>query len=159
MKWFYKIILCSNSLQYRYIFAIATEDSIYLYDTQNLTPFAFVTGIHYSNLSDLSWSCDGKILNVTSIDGFCSFIIFNERELGTVFKEQIMECDEKLSANAKNTEETIKKDFFNQTKKIKETIDENVLSEVIVLETKTDKKDENEAKKTNAKRIKLIPLA
>ena len=118
-----------------------------------------MTGIHYSNLSDLSWSCDGKILNVTSIDGFCSFIIFNERELGTIFKEQIMECDEKLSANSKNTEETIKKDFFNQTKKIKETIDENVLSEVIVLETKTDKKDENEAKKTNAKRIKLIPLA
>ena len=79
-----------SSFQYRYVFAIATEDSIYLYDTQNLTPFAFVTGIHYSNLSDLSWSCDGKILNVTSIDGFCSFIIFNEHELGTIFKEQIM---------------------------------------------------------------------
>ena len=75
-------------MPYRYIFAIATEDSVYFYDTQNLTPFAFVTGIHYSNLSDLSWSYNGRILNITSIDGFSSFVIFNEKELGEIFVEE-----------------------------------------------------------------------
>jgi chromatin assembly factor 1 subunit B len=50
-------------------------------------PFAYVTDIHYSNLSDLSWSRDGRYLLVTSIDGFCTFIAFKENELGKVYTE------------------------------------------------------------------------
>ena len=76
------------NLPYRYVYAIATEDSVYLYDTQNPTPFAYVTDIHYSNLSDLSWSMNGKFLLVTSIDGFCTFIAFKDNELGRVYAEE-----------------------------------------------------------------------
>lgn len=78
-------------LPYRYIFAIATEDSVYIYDTQNLQPFSYVTGIHYSNLSDLSWSSDGRMICVTSIDGFCSFVIFDAEPLGKVYTDPIVE--------------------------------------------------------------------
>jgi chromatin assembly factor 1 subunit B len=73
------------SLPYRYVFAIATEDSVFLYDTQSIVPFAFVTGIHYSNLSDLCWSSDGRLLITTSIDGFSTFLIFGANELGTLY--------------------------------------------------------------------------
>ena len=69
------------------MFAIATEDSVFLYDTQRLIPFAYATGIHYSNLSDLSWSSDAKYLMVTSIDGFSTFLLFKEDELGIVYNE------------------------------------------------------------------------
>lgn len=139
-------------MPYRYIFAIATEDSVYFYDTQNLTPFAFVTGIHYSNLSDLSWSYNGRILNITSIDGFSSFVIFNEKELGEIFVEE--------DSNAMETE--IKTDtkpdqvpILFTTKKEELKKDDKALSEIIVLENKV----ENDSKKLNSKRIKLIPLA
>lgn len=71
------------------MFAIATEDSVFLYDTQRLTPFAYVTDIHYSNLSDLSWSSDARFLMVTSIDGFSTFLIFNENELGKAYVENV----------------------------------------------------------------------
>jgi chromatin assembly factor 1 subunit B len=74
-------------MPYRYIYAVATEDSIFFYDTQSLNPFAYVTDIHYSNLSDLSWSNDARFLLVTSIDGFCTFISFKDGELGKIYSE------------------------------------------------------------------------
>lgn len=37
------------------VFAVATEDSILLYDTQQSIPFAYVTNIHYTTISDISW--------------------------------------------------------------------------------------------------------
>lgn len=89
----------SLSLPYRYVFAIATEDSVYFYDTQNLTPFSYVTGVHYSNLSDLSWSSDGRMLCIASIDGFCSFVMFSENQLGQRYIEPVVE----------KTEETMEK--------------------------------------------------
>jgi chromatin assembly factor 1 subunit B len=75
------------ALPYRFVFAVATEDSVYLYDTQCLTPFAFIAGIHYSNISDLSWSSNGNVLILTSIDGFCTFVVFENGELGEVYNE------------------------------------------------------------------------
>lgn len=42
-------------LPYRVVFAVATEDSVLLYDTQQIIPFAFVSNIHYHQLSDLAW--------------------------------------------------------------------------------------------------------
>lgn len=43
------------SLPYRLVFAVASEDSVLLYDTQQLFPFGYVSNIHYHTLSDLSW--------------------------------------------------------------------------------------------------------
>lgn len=42
-------------LPYRMIYAIATNSSILLMDTQHAAPFAFIGDIHYTRLTDLSW--------------------------------------------------------------------------------------------------------
>ena len=47
-------ILCS--LPYMMVFAVASMDSVYFYNTQQHTPFGYVTSIHYANLTDLTWS-------------------------------------------------------------------------------------------------------
>lgn len=67
------------------VFAIATRSSVYFYDTQQRTPFAVVSNIHYARLTDLAWSEDGEILVVSSTDGFCSIIAFEKGELGAVY--------------------------------------------------------------------------
>lgn len=78
-----------NTLQlpYRVVFAVASEDSIFFYDSQQSLPFGHVSNIHYHTLSDLSWSKDGLVLSVSSTDGYCSFVTFDEGELGTPLKE------------------------------------------------------------------------
>ena len=43
------------SLPYRVVFAVATEDSVMLYDSQQTLPLLFLSNIHYHTLSDLSW--------------------------------------------------------------------------------------------------------
>ncbi|KAM6955548.1 chromatin assembly factor 1 subunit B [Lycodopsis pacificus] len=74
-------------LPYRMVFAVASEDSIFLYDTQQTIPFGLVSNIHYHTLSDLTWSRDGSFLAVSSTDGYCSFLSFSPGELGTSLKE------------------------------------------------------------------------
>uniref|UniRef100_A0A182M5X1 CAF1B/HIR1 beta-propeller domain-containing protein n=1 Tax=Anopheles culicifacies TaxID=139723 RepID=A0A182M5X1_9DIPT len=77
-------IFTRNSLR-QMVFAVATKSSVYLYDTQQAAPFALISNIHYTRLTDMSWSSDGKILIVSSTDGFCSLIFFAEGELGMVY--------------------------------------------------------------------------
>lgn len=74
-------------LPYRMVFAVASEDSILLYDTQQKLPFGLVSNIHYHTLSDLTWSRGGSFLAVSSTDGYCSFLSFSPGELGTPLKE------------------------------------------------------------------------
>lgn len=74
-------------LPYRLVFAVASEDSIFLYDTQQTLPFGLISNIHYHTLSDLTWSGDGSFLAVSSTDGYCSFLSFGPGELGTPLKE------------------------------------------------------------------------
>ncbi|XP_068602573.1 chromatin assembly factor 1 subunit B [Brachionichthys hirsutus] len=74
-------------LPYRMVFAVASEDSIFLYDTQQTLPFGLVSNVHYHTLSDLTWSRDGSFLAVSSTDGYCSFLSFSPGELGTLLKE------------------------------------------------------------------------
>lgn len=90
-------------LPYRMIYAVATKGSIYLYDTQQRLPFGSVSNIHYSRLTDISWSSDGGILIVSSFDGFCTFIVFHDGELGEVYDEPINlhESDDKDGQSAK----------------------------------------------------------
>lgn len=69
-------------LPYRYVYAIATQDSVYLYDTQQTLPLAFLSQLHYSTFTDLAWSHTGNCLFVTSTDGFGSLAVFEPGELG-----------------------------------------------------------------------------
>ncbi|NXP42063.1 CAF1B factor, partial [Leiothrix lutea] len=76
------------NLPYRLVFAVASEDSVLFYDTEQSFPFGYVSNIHYHTLSDISWSSDGSFLAISSTDGYCSFVTFEEDELGLPLKEK-----------------------------------------------------------------------
>ena len=48
----YETLFC---LPYRMIYAVATQNSVMLYDTQQPEPFARISRIHYIGLNDLAW--------------------------------------------------------------------------------------------------------
>ncbi|KAG0348946.1 hypothetical protein BG004_003429 [Podila humilis] len=72
-------------LGYRSVYAVATQDSILIYDTQQTAALALVSHLHYATFTDMTWSSDGCNLILTSSDGFCSIISFDEGELGVVY--------------------------------------------------------------------------
>ena len=72
------------ALPYRMIYAVATQNTVIFYDTQQMEPFARVSKIHYVSLNDLAWSPDGSTLTVSSTDGYCSIIKFKEDEIGKI---------------------------------------------------------------------------
>jgi chromatin assembly factor 1 subunit B len=43
------------SLSYRMIYAVATEDSVLMYDTQQQTPLCVVSNLHCATFTDLTW--------------------------------------------------------------------------------------------------------
>lgn len=69
-------------LPYRMVFAVATQDSVFIYDTQRLEPLAVAASIHYAVITDVSWSADGKVVMASSADGFVSSIVIGESLLG-----------------------------------------------------------------------------
>ena len=68
------------ALPYRMIFAVATTDSVIVYETQTFTPCAKITDLHYANMTDLAWSHDGRVLFVSSRDGYVPFSDCNCRK-------------------------------------------------------------------------------
>ncbi|GMM37563.1 Cac2 protein [Saccharomycopsis crataegensis] len=75
------------ALPYRMVFAVATLDSVVIYDTQQIEPLGMVNNLHYDSLTDLGWTNDGKTLIVSSIEGNCSFISMKEGFLGEVYQD------------------------------------------------------------------------
>lgn len=43
------------SLNYRIVYAVATQDSVLLYDTQQKTPICVVSNLHCATFTDLAW--------------------------------------------------------------------------------------------------------
>ena len=80
-------------LPYRMVYAVATRNAVAFYDTQQAEPFARVSNIHYIGLTDLTWSPDGRTLVVSSTDGFCSVVSFDEDEIGQVYEDGDKEND------------------------------------------------------------------
>lgn len=72
-------------LPYRVVYAVATQDAVYVYDTQQTKPLCVVSNLHYATFTDLTWSSDGQTLLMTSSDGFCSALTFAPGELGSVY--------------------------------------------------------------------------
>lgn len=77
------------ALKYRMVYAVATQDSVIVYDTEQKQPLCIVSNLHYSTFTDLTWSPDGNNLLMTSTDGFCSVIIFEKGELGERYTDAI----------------------------------------------------------------------
>ncbi|XP_006811867.1 chromatin assembly factor 1 subunit B-like [Saccoglossus kowalevskii] len=123
------------SLPYRIVFAVATEDTLLFYDTQQNVPFAYITDIHYHQLSDIAWSSDGQVVVVSSTDGYCSIISFEPDELGTPYKRQV---EEKAAVTNKNTE-PMEKDSTNQSTKMDviETITANQTAKTDISQIKS----------------------
>lgn len=42
-------------LPYRIVYAVATQDAVYVYDTQQTKPLCVVSNLHYATFTDLSW--------------------------------------------------------------------------------------------------------
>lgn len=74
-------------IPYAVIFAIATTDTVMVYSTESLQPLAIIGNIHYAGLTDLSWN-GSKQLAVSSQDGYCSFIHFENGTLGEEMAKQ-----------------------------------------------------------------------
>lgn len=145
------------------IVAVGTEHDVILYDTQQQNPFAFFKDIHYTRLTDLSWSKDGQLLIASSTDGFCSLITFEPNELGVEYiKEEEVEesvldisgCEELLLDQEETTENTKpkKKNLLEQWTIKTPKKEKNRTGEV------TNKRKVDEPNKLTPKRIKPIPV-
>ncbi|OJJ46940.1 hypothetical protein ASPZODRAFT_131857 [Penicilliopsis zonata CBS 506.65] len=73
------------ALPYRIVYAVATQDAVLVYDTQQQTPLCVVSNLHFATFTDLAWSNDGLTLMMSSSDGFCSTLTFAPGELGQVY--------------------------------------------------------------------------
>nr|CAD7587363.1 unnamed protein product [Timema genevievae] len=107
------------ALPYRMILAVASQSSVVLYDTQQPEPFGIISNIHYTRLTDLTWSSDGRALVVSSTDGYCSIVTFAEGELGKEYKpsKDARESDEQTPSKSKaekSVDKTVK-DSDNST--------------------------------------------
>lgn len=94
------------ALPYRLLYAVACQDAVLLYDTQQAGPIAIFKGLHYAGFTDVAWyvcspsshrlniqvltcrSPDGQSLMLSSADGYCSIVVFDMAELGTVHATQ-----------------------------------------------------------------------
>lgn len=86
-------------LPHKMIFAIATQNSVVIYDSQHLRPLGLLKNLHYSTITDLAWSSDGKSIIVTSAEGFCSIVLLTDAVLGTPLKAQeTFKMNEQLQA-------------------------------------------------------------
>lgn len=43
------------ALPYRVVYAVATQDAVLVYDTQQQTPLAVVSNLHYATFTDITW--------------------------------------------------------------------------------------------------------
>lgn len=70
-------------LPYKMVFAVATLDSVVVYDTASALPLAVLGGLHYDSITDMAWSSDAQFLAIASRDCYCSIAAFDAGELGT----------------------------------------------------------------------------
>lgn len=70
-------------IPYVIVFAISTLDSVLIYSTASLTPLAVVGNIHYALINDLVFFSTVSLI-ICSSDGLCSFVFFEDNELGQV---------------------------------------------------------------------------
>ncbi|EPQ50803.1 WD40 repeat-like protein [Gloeophyllum trabeum ATCC 11539] len=66
------------ALPYRMLFAVATKDTVSIHDTQQAGPVCLLSKLHYDEFTDMSWSPDGQCLMLSSRDGYCTIVVFDE---------------------------------------------------------------------------------
>ncbi|CCX30041.1 chromatin assembly factor 1 subunit B [Pyronema domesticum] len=91
------------ALPYRVVYAVATQDAVLIYDTQQQTPICVVSNLHYAAFTDLTWSSDGLTLLMTSTDGFCSVVMFAPGELGEKYTGSFAHIPSTSTSSATST--------------------------------------------------------
>jgi chromatin assembly factor 1 subunit B len=59
------------------VFALATTNSVLIYNTNTMKPLYGAGNYHFAALTDLAWKDDG-LLAVSSSDGYISFFTFEK---------------------------------------------------------------------------------
>lgn len=106
-------------LPYKMIFAVATQDSVIIYDTASLEPLGMVSNLHYSTITDLCWNTDGESIIISSADGFCSVIVFNKGIFGNKYKFELIKSEPVIATPKKPEEKKIANDITSFVKKKK----------------------------------------
>lgn len=79
-------------LPYRLLWIALNKDAIYFYDSQHNYPVAVVDNIHLNALTDAAFSSDGRVLVISSLEGYCSFIRINLSQWGEIMTEVVPVC-------------------------------------------------------------------
>lgn len=66
---------------YYMVFAIGTFNSVYVYSTEKFDLLYSYGNHHYASITEVAWK-DDRILGVSSNDRTCSFMVFENGELG-----------------------------------------------------------------------------
>lgn len=82
-------------LPHKMIFAVATQNSVIVYDTEHFKPLGLLKNLHYSTITDITWSSDGNSIIITSAEGFCSIMLLSDGILGTPLQVQEKKNDGK----------------------------------------------------------------
>jgi chromatin assembly factor 1 subunit B len=70
------------ALPYRIIYAVATFDTVVFYDSSLPKPIGVMSGHHLEKITDMTWSNDGLVLFISSIDGYVSTASFSRSSFG-----------------------------------------------------------------------------
>ena len=126
------------ALPYRMVYAVATQNAIMFYDTQQVAPFGRVSNVHYTGLTDLAWSPCGNILFASSSDGYCSIVSFAPGEIGQLYSEEAASSDSNVASEVKEGAQENKKNGKSSKSDQMNTVKEN---------------------KSNAKRLQFVTLS
>ncbi|CAN6458487.1 unnamed protein product [Victoria cruziana] len=113
-------------LPYRVVFAVATLNSLYVYDTESVVPIAILAGVHYAAITDIAWSSDAKFLALSSQDGYCTVLEFENDELGSpipILETRAAVADLKLTEIEENSPTMNARTPVNKTRS---TVDEKM---------------------------------
>uniref|UniRef100_A0AAF5PIC9 CAF1B/HIR1 beta-propeller domain-containing protein n=1 Tax=Wuchereria bancrofti TaxID=6293 RepID=A0AAF5PIC9_WUCBA len=86
-----KVVGNPLKLPYRIVWAALTKNTVYIFDSQLCRCVACATNLQYDTLTDMTWSPDGRVLMICSLEGYISFIRFDEVALGEKYTEKISE--------------------------------------------------------------------
>ncbi|KAI9353669.1 WD40-repeat-containing domain protein [Obelidium mucronatum] len=94
-------------LPHRMVFAVASQDSVVVYDSSVLErPLAVISNLHFGTLTDISWASNGKILFMSSTDGYNSIVTFTNDDLGTPIKSEKEEIAKSKASSEINANES-----------------------------------------------------
>eukprot|EP00158_Paraphelidium_tribonemae_P002917 Partr_v1_DN25779_c0_g1_i3_m74423 putative chromatin assembly factor 1 subunit len=126
----------SFQLPYRMLAAVGNRDVVQVYDTQRMNPIIQLSNFHYSSTTDIAWHPHGNIMIISSQDGFCSLVHFDELELGERYIAPVQELSTENAESKENESGNAIVDIEMPaaTKSQTETAAENVAPDVMVIE-------------------------